>query len=63
MAGTEDSRVFILNSNYMEIIEVNLHEHMQAALQPMVVAITTNHNYQGFIALFRSGELVETVTE
>jgi WD40 repeat protein len=69
-AGTEDPIVFVLNTNYVDLFKVDLFkidirqsERMSVPLDPQVVAITTANNMQGFIGLYRSGELFDCQTQ
>ena len=64
-AGIEDGTVCVLNSNYKIIRYVKLSSQKglkSSILDPQVVSLATNNNFQGFMGLFRSGEIFQCTT-
>jgi hypothetical protein len=56
-------KIFILNSNYLDIKDITIERDISLdLLDPMPVALTTINNTQGCYALMRSGELLDLKT-
>lgn len=66
LVGYEKARVVVLNSNYLKLKEFDLAPHLyeiSSVLDTSLVSLASSDNTQGFIAMLRSGELLEFSTE